>query len=61
MIAENGRLRFTDAASAETLSRLIQSVPSPKAESKDGWLRFKKEQVGRLLYLTFLGMFPAKM
>jgi len=30
--AEDGKLRLTDVASAETLLRLIQSIPSPKAE-----------------------------
>lgn len=38
MVAEDGKLRFTDAASAETLLRLIQSVPSPKAEPIKLWL-----------------------
>jgi DNA-damage-inducible protein D len=32
MVAKDRKLRFTDAANAETLLRLIQSVPSPKAE-----------------------------
>jgi DNA-damage-inducible protein D len=32
MIAEDGKLRYTDAADPETLLRLIQSVPSPKAD-----------------------------
>ena len=32
MVAEDGKLRITDAANVETLLRLIQSVPSPKAE-----------------------------
>lgn len=36
--AEDGKLRFTDAANAETLLRLIQSVPSPKAEPIKLWL-----------------------
>jgi hypothetical protein len=31
MEAEDGKMRMTDAADAETLLRLIQSVPSPKA------------------------------
>jgi len=30
--AADGRLRLTDVATAETLLRLVQSVPSPKAE-----------------------------
>lgn len=38
LVAEDGKLRFTDAASAETLLRLIQSVPSPKAEPIKLWL-----------------------
>jgi len=38
MLAEDGKLRFTDAANAETLLRLIQSVPSPKAEPIKLWL-----------------------
>ncbi len=32
MIAADGKLRPTDAATAETLLHLVQSVPSPKAE-----------------------------
>ena len=35
MVAEDGKLRLTDTATAETLLRLIQSVPSPKAEPID--------------------------
>lgn len=38
MVAEDGKLRLTDAASPETLLRLIQSVPSPKAEPIKLWL-----------------------
>lgn len=30
--AEDGKMRLTDVANAETLLRIIQSVPSPKAE-----------------------------
>ena len=36
--AEDGRLRLTDVASPEALLRLIQSVPSPKAEKIKLWL-----------------------
>ncbi len=36
--AEDGKLRLTDVANAETLLRLIQSVPSPKAENIKLWL-----------------------
>jgi DNA-damage-inducible protein D len=38
MVAEDGKQRLTDAATAETLLRLIQSVPSPKAEPIKLWL-----------------------
>ena len=36
--AEDGKLRLTDVAAPETLLRLIQSVPSPKAEPIKRWL-----------------------
>ena len=38
MTAEDGKQRLTDVANAETLLRLIQSVPSPKAEPMKLWL-----------------------
>ena len=38
MVAKDGKNRLTDAASPETLLRLIQSVPSPKAEPIKLWL-----------------------
>lgn len=38
MVAEDGKLRLTDVATAEILLRLIQSVPSPKAEPIKLWL-----------------------
>ncbi|MDO8668238.1 MAG: BRO family protein [bacterium] len=38
MIAEDGKMRETDAANPETIFRLIQSVPSPKAEPIKLWL-----------------------
>jgi len=34
MRAGDGKLRFTDVASPETLLRLIQSVPNPKADRR---------------------------
>lgn len=36
--APDGKLRSTDVATAETLLRLVQSVPSPKAEPIKLWL-----------------------
>jgi len=38
MVAKDGKKRLTDVASPETLLRLIQSVPSPKAEPIKLWL-----------------------
>jgi hypothetical protein len=38
MIAADGKMRFTDIADTEQLFRLIQSVPSPKAEPFKIWL-----------------------
>ena len=34
MVAEDGRMRMTDVVSTPNLLRLIQSIPSPKAEFK---------------------------
>jgi hypothetical protein len=38
MLAKDGRMRKTDVANTEQLFRLIQSVPSPKAEPFKVWL-----------------------
>lgn len=38
MQAEDGKLRLTDTATAETILRLVQSIPSPKAEPIKLWL-----------------------
>ncbi len=38
MPAEDGKMRLTDCADPETLLRLVQSVPSPKAEPIKLWL-----------------------
>lgn len=38
MTADDGKQRLTDVATAETLLRLVQSVPSPKAEPIKLWL-----------------------
>ena len=43
MRAADGKLRLTDVATAEQLLRIIQSIPSPKAEPFKMWLA----QVGR--------------
>ena len=38
MLATDGKMRFTDVADVEQLFRLIQSIPSPKAEPFKRWL-----------------------
>ncbi len=38
MKAKDGKMRMTDVADTQTLLRLIQSVPSPKAEPLKLWL-----------------------
>ena len=38
LVAEDGKKRLTDVADTEQLFRLIQSVPSPKAEPFKGWM-----------------------
>jgi hypothetical protein len=38
LIASDGKKYLTDVADAETLFRLIQSIPSPKAEPFKLWL-----------------------
>jgi len=43
LIADDGKMRLTDVADTEQLFRLIQSIPSPKAEPFKMWLA----QVGR--------------
>ena len=42
-VAEDGKMRLTDVADTEQLFRLIQSIPSPKAEPFKIWLA----QVGK--------------
>ena len=38
MLAQDGKMRVTDVADTEQLFRLIQSIPSPKAEPFKLWL-----------------------
>ena len=38
MQAPDGKMRMTDVADSEQLFRLIQSIPSPKAEPFKLWL-----------------------
>ncbi len=38
MVAMDGKLRITDIADTESILRIIQSIPSPKAEPMKQWL-----------------------
>ena len=38
MQAEDGKMRDTDVANTESLLRIVQSIPSPKAEPFKQWL-----------------------
>ena len=38
LLATDGKMRETDVATAETMLRIVQSVPSPKAEPIKQWL-----------------------
>ncbi|OIP97156.1 hypothetical protein AUK40_03820 [Candidatus Wirthbacteria bacterium CG2_30_54_11] len=49
LVAQDGKMRETDAANTETLLRLIQSVPSPKAEPLKLWLaRMGTERIAEI-------------
>ena len=43
MISEDGKMRLTDVADTKQILRIIQSIPSPKAEPFKMWLA----QVGK--------------
>ena len=38
LVASDGKMRETDTANTETILRIIQSIPSPKAEPFKRWL-----------------------
>ena len=47
MTAEDGKMRLTDVANTEQLLRIIQSIPSKKAEPFKLWLaRVGRERIG---------------
>lgn len=49
MIAADGKMRLTDVADTEQLFRLIQSVPSPKAEPFKLWIaKVAKERIDEI-------------
>ena len=47
MTAADGKMRMTDVADAEQLLRIIQSIPSPKAEPFKMWLAKVGREHGR--------------
>ena len=51
MKAADGKMRLTDVADTEQLLRLIQSIPSPKAEPFKLWLAMvgRERILGKLL------------
>ena len=50
MIAKDGKLRETDCANRETIFRLIQSIPSPKAEPFKLWFaRLAEERIQEVI------------
>jgi BRO family, N-terminal domain len=75
--ANNGKMRETDVADTETLLRIIQSIPSPKAEPFKQWLakvgyeRMQEisnflsielsEKIGQLKLQTYLFRFKNKI
>ena len=68
LVAEDGKLRATDVADTEQLFRLIQSIPSPKAEPFKMWLakvgydpQFGARPVKRLLQKNILNDLSKKI
>ena len=47
MVAEDGKMRLIDAGNLEVIFRVIQSIPSPKAEphSGSGWQELVKDRI----------------
>jgi prophage antirepressor-like protein len=49
LLAQDGKMRLTDVASTEQIFRIIQSIPSPKAEPFKQWLaQVAKERIDQL-------------
>ena len=44
MLSADGKMRFTDVATTEQMFRLIQSIPSPKAEPFKLWMAQTAEE-----------------
>jgi prophage antirepressor-like protein len=49
MLASDGKMRMTDVANTEQIFRIIQSIPSPKAEPFKQWLaQIGKERLDQM-------------
>jgi len=49
LLAKDGKKRITDVADTETMFRIIQSIPSKKAEPFKRWLaRIGKERLDEI-------------
>ena len=49
LVSEDGKMRFTDVATTQQLFRLIQSIPSPKAEPFKQWMaQVAKERLDQM-------------
>ena len=49
LLAQDGKMRYTDVANTEQLFRFIQSIPSPKAEPFKLWMaQVAKERIDQL-------------
>lgn len=60
MVAADGKMRMTDVADTEQLLRLIQSIPSPKAEPFKQWLaQVGAERIAEISKATF-GVIPSE-
>ena len=56
MVADDGKMRETDVANVEQIFRLIQSIPSPKAEPFKQWLAkigYERIQEIQILIIIF--------
>ena len=49
LVSEDGKMRFTDVATTQQLFRLVQSIPSPKAEPFKLWMaQVAKERLDQM-------------
>ena len=53
MLTETGKKRKTLAANVKSLFRIIQSIPSPKAEPFKQWLAWPEKRLKRNLVVVF--------